>query len=193
MVFPNVAESEWARLASDYIYRILIKETDGLDRFCFEWLQRREKRIELIFPNVDQPNEARFGVDVLRPICNEWLQRAASSVRWPRRKGFQPGENSHGWKWIGHANQGVVDGQTESMPTTGRLDGSPHNGVEGVFLGKKVPPDGTRCEDFRQECENHVKMRTKYKGMWVGTLRRREKQNYESHVYRTRQDLGAYN
>ena len=42
---------------------------------------RRERRIQLILPNVDQPDEARIGVVVLRPICTEWLQRAAPSNR----------------------------------------------------------------------------------------------------------------
>ena len=63
------------------MYRILIIETDCQDRFCFGLLQRRERRIQLILPNVDQPNEARIGVVVLRPICGEWLQRAANNVR----------------------------------------------------------------------------------------------------------------
>ena len=52
----------------------------------------------------------------------------------------------------------------------------------------------SRCrEDFRQRCENHVKMTTKYKVMWVWSLRRREKQNYEiSHIDRTRHDSRLY-
>ena len=85
MVFPKVVESEGARFASDYIYRIPIIETDGQDQFCFGCLPRRERRIQLILPNVDQPNEARTGVVVQRPICTEWLQRAVNGIRDPVR------------------------------------------------------------------------------------------------------------
>ena len=61
----------------------------------FGWLQRREGRIRLIPPNVDQSSEAQIGVVFWRPICNEWLQRAANNVRWPVQMSFNLMKHDH--------------------------------------------------------------------------------------------------
>ena len=59
-----------------------------------------------------------------------------------RRKEICCDEDSHGRKWIGHVDKGVVSREVERVPTKGRTGAISHVGVKGEFVRKHVPPDG---------------------------------------------------